>query len=126
VGDTPRHADGTFASHSLEAVYAEIRRLDQLRAADQAAALTALTNQQHVNERQNEFRGALKDQAATLMPRAEAEGLIRDLRATVESLRQSQASNTTGDAVVAQAWKYLIAAGTLLLGIAGLIIAATR
>jgi methylase of polypeptide subunit release factors len=83
----------------------EIKRLDQLRNADQraveaalaaakeavAAALAASEKavnkaevaQQHVNEGQNEFRATLKDQAATLMPRGETENLIRELRGLI-------------------------------------------
>ena len=36
--------------------------------------------QGRVNETQNEFRGTLRDQAADLMPRAETELLVKDLR----------------------------------------------
>lgn len=90
---------------SLSAIYAEIKRLDQLRTADQLATSTALTAaekavaaalsasdkavdksevaQKGVNEGQNEFRGTLRDQAATFMPRAETESLIRELRGLI-------------------------------------------
>jgi hypothetical protein len=149
--DQPRHADGTFASHSLEAVYAEIKRLDQLRTADQVAVIAALAsaekavaaalaasekavakaevNQAAVNEGQNEFRGALRDQAASLMPRAEVESLIREIRvliegnaAAVRAVATTQRADTAKDATVTNGWKYLIAAGTLLIGAAGVIL----
>jgi hypothetical protein len=105
---TARHADGTFATESLEAVYAEIKRLDQLREADQRAAIAAriadkeatavaLTAskeavskaegaQANVNATQNEFRGLVNDQQATLMPRAEAENTTRELRGLLADL----------------------------------------
>lgn len=90
-----RHADGSFANTdpNFAAVYAEIKRLDQLRGADQkavdaalvaaekavAAALIAAKEavnkaevaQQRTNESQNEFRGQLRDQAATFLTRGE-------------------------------------------------------
>ena len=87
------------------AIYAEIKRLDQLRSSDQLATTTALTAaekavaaalaasdkavdksemaQKVVNEGQNEFRGTLRDQAATFMPRAETESLVRELRGLI-------------------------------------------
>jgi hypothetical protein len=93
--------------HSHEAIYAEIKRLDQLRASDQLATSTALTAaekavaaalsssdkavdkseiaQKGVNEGQNEFRATLRDQAATFMPRTETESLVRELRAALAS-----------------------------------------
>src|ERR1035437_7043929 len=101
-----RHADGTFAhmESSFAAVYAEIKRLDQLRGADQVALAAALLAaktavdaalaaaekavaaaliaakeavnkaeiaQSKTNDNQNEFRGQLKDQAATFLTRGE-------------------------------------------------------
>ncbi len=87
------------------AILAEIKRLDQLRTADQLATSTALTaaekavaaalsasekavdkaetNQKGINETQNEFRATLRDQAADLMPRAETESLVRELRGLI-------------------------------------------
>ena len=89
----------------FDAIYAEIKRLDQLRTADQLATSTALTAaekavaaalsasdkavdkseiaQKGVNEGQNEFRGTLRDQAATFMPRAETESLVREVRGLI-------------------------------------------
>lgn len=146
----------------LAAVHAEIRRLDALRAADQLAVKAALDaaekavaaalaasekavnkaelGQQRTNEGQNEFRGQLRDQAATLMPRAEVESLVRELRALIDAsstervrlvnenqnalaeIRQRLARTASGDAVTSQAWKYLIAAGTLLIGGVGVVL----
>jgi hypothetical protein len=90
-----------------DAIYAEIKRLDQLRQSDQLATTTALTAaekavaaalaasdkaveksetaQKGVNEGQNEFRGTLRDQATTFMPRAETESLVRELRGLLTS-----------------------------------------
>ena len=50
-------------------------------AASEKAVNKAEVAQQRVNESQNEFRLTLKDQASTLMPRTETEGLVRELRA---------------------------------------------
>jgi hypothetical protein len=92
-------------SSKHDAILAEIKRLDQLRSSDQVATTTALsaaekavaaalaasdkavekseTAQKGVNETQNEFRGTLRDQAATFMPRSEAESLVRELRGLI-------------------------------------------
>jgi hypothetical protein len=101
---------------SLEALYVEVRRLDELAKSERdrvdglfrtsetavnaalvaqekavAAALAASEKavnkaeaaQGNVNETQNEFRGSLKDQATTQMPRAEAEVTFRELRGLI-------------------------------------------
>ena len=70
-------------------------------AASKEAILKAEASQIGVNERSNEFRGQLADQAATLMPRKETEASmqnIRDIvdreikiiRAEINSLRESR------------------------------------
>lgn len=136
----------------LKALYAEIKRLDALRGADQLAVTAALNaakeavaaalaasekavnkaeiNQSTVNAGQNEFRAALKDQAALLMPRAEVESLVRELRLQIEqnatavrSVAGTQRAEQFGASATSQGWKYLIAAGTLLIGAASVILA---
>lgn len=116
---TLRHADGTFASGAPEAIYAEVRRiddlaaseakrLDQLRSADQLAVTAALSAaekavaaalvasekavnkaeaaQGQVNATQNEFRGTLRDQAETFLPRAEYLVSQREIQASLDRL----------------------------------------
>lgn len=106
---------------SLEALYVEVRRLDELAKSERdrvdglfrtsetavnaalvaqekavAAALAASEKavnkaeaaQGNVNETQNEFRGSLKDQATTQMPRAEAEVTFRELRGLIAAQDQ--------------------------------------
>ncbi len=53
-------------------------------AASREAILKAEASQAGVNERSNEFRGQLADQAATLMPRRETETLVQGIRAMIE------------------------------------------
>ena len=121
---------GDLYESAFSRVYAEIRRIDELRQADALAdkqlneertrrldqrmdametAVTAALNasekanaaaasasekaiikaetaQQKVNDTQNEFRGTLRDQAQQLMPRAETENLIRELRGLITSV----------------------------------------
>lgn len=55
--------------------------------AAEKAVTKAEASQEKVNVTQNEFRGTLKDQAADLMPRAETELLITDLRSQIGELR---------------------------------------
>lgn len=54
--------------------------------ASDAAVQKAEDAQKDVNERGNEFRGQLKDQNNTMMPRLEAEALLKELRASVDKL----------------------------------------
>lgn len=82
-----------------------VKRLDQALTAQETAVAAALAAaekavnaalvasekavdkaevaQGKVNETQNEFRGALRDQAATQMPRSEAENVFRELRGLI-------------------------------------------
>ena len=53
-------------------------------AASKEAILKAEASQTGVNERSNEFRGQLADQAATLMPRRETETLVTSIRELIE------------------------------------------
>lgn len=121
--------------------------LEALRADDKEALKIALEAastavgkaeqaQSKVNETQNEFRGTLKDQAATLMPRTETEQLIKALREESERGRAGiqkdvDALKTSSTAIEGRSkglnagWIYLIGAlgaiGTLF-GIIGSII----
>ena len=146
--------NGQFVSPTFEAIYAEIKRIDQLREADQRAVVAALISaekavdkandaQQRVNETQNEFRGTLADQARTLMPRTETENLVRELRdliiaqgTAVSDVRsrvdmgppnlpglQARVDTQTGASMaIQQGWKYVLAVGSILVGLAGLLV----
>lgn len=110
------YMDASMAAQKAEAAAAaamayaraEVKRIDDLRSADQTAVAAALAAQKEavsiaqvasdkaiskaevaqskVNEGQNEFRATLKDQAATLMPRAETELVVRELRGLIAVL----------------------------------------
>lgn len=94
------------SANSSELLVREIvRRLDERMSAQETAVTTALASaekavaaaliaadkavskaevaQGKVNETQNEFRGSLRDQAATQMPRSEAENTFRELRGLI-------------------------------------------
>jgi methylase of polypeptide subunit release factors len=112
--DPPAHFRGTDGRYSSFEV--EIKRLDQLRQAGDLAVAAALAAQekatsaalaasdkainkaevaqQHVNEGQNEFRLTLKDQAATLMPRAETELLVVGIRKDIADIKKVQDEGT--------------------------------
>ena len=125
-----RHADGTFAhtQGSFEAVYTEIRRLDQLRSSD--------------NERLRELRTS--DQAsssAALLATREAAGLALDaskeaiIKAEAAQLRydtgppsldtlQHDISKSEGrNQGTGDTWKIVTMVLTAVLGVAGLILA---
>jgi hypothetical protein len=95
-----------------------------VQAAQQAAA-TAATKAEIASEKRfdanNEFRGQLADQAATLMPRAEAEQRIGQLAEKIEELRSSidtlrnGATGTQGRSAGLNAgWAYLVGAVALV------------
>jgi hypothetical protein len=85
-----RRLDERFESQE-KAVSAALAAAEKAVNAALLAAEKAVTkaeiSQQRVNEGQNEFRGTLKDQAADLMPRAETELLVKELRAQLDDLR---------------------------------------
>ena len=106
-------------------------------AASKEAILKAEASQIGVNERSNEFRGQLADQAATLMPRKESEtavGSLRELfdreinviRSDIKSLRESR-SEDSGEKVgrfsQQQFVVMLISIIGSLLGIGGVVVA---
>lgn len=154
---------------SIKALYTEIKRLDQLRKADKEAVAAALvaadakaaastlaskeavnkaeTAQANVNITQNEFRGSLKDQATTLMPRSEAEnttrelrGLITDLTIVVNGLRsrldvgppslgalQAESDRRGGrDAGSGDTWKIVVGLAAIAVAAATVIVAIVR
>jgi hypothetical protein len=88
--------------------------------AAEKAVTKAEASQEKVNVTQNEFRGTLKDQAADLMPRAETELLIKDLRGQLDDLRTSRdvvAGRSSGIALSANT---IVVALTILIAAVGL------
>ena len=81
--------------------------------AAEKAVTKAEASQEKVNVTQNEFRGTLKDQAADLMPRAETELLIKELRGQIDSLNKSR--DTTSGGTSAIVW--LIATALVVAGL---------
>ena len=82
------------------------------------AVSKAESAQKAVNERQNEFRGQLSDQAATLMPRKECEASIASVREIIEremklvridigSLRESRSVVVGKDAGKNTTWSHI-------------------
>lgn len=65
------------------ALVAQEKAVAAALAASEKAVNKAEAAQGNVNETQNEFRGSLKDQATTQMPRAEAEVTFRELRGLI-------------------------------------------
>ena len=83
-----RRVDGRFATSETAvnaALVAQEKAVAAALAASEKAVNKAETAQAGVNATQNEFRGQLKDQAATQMPRSEAENLFRELRGLISA-----------------------------------------
>ena len=77
-------------------------------------------------ESMNEFRGTLADQASNLMSRTEYLAGHKALEEKIGSLKEQQSAGSGASAAVANGWKYVLAAGTLLLGLAGVVLAAAK
>jgi hypothetical protein len=81
-----RRVDGLLKAQET-AVQAALAAAKEAVAAALASSEKAVTKaevaQAGVNAGQNEFRGTLRDQAQRLMPRIEAENLIRELRGLI-------------------------------------------
>lgn len=81
-----RRVDGLFKSSEVAvnaALVAQEKAVAAALAASEKAVNKAEIAQANVNATQNEFRGSLKDQAATQMPRNEAENIFRELRGLI-------------------------------------------
>jgi hypothetical protein len=81
-----RRVDGRFEASETAvgaALVAQEKAVAAALEASEKAVNKAETAQANVNATQNEFRGQLKDQAATQMPRSEAENIFRELRGLI-------------------------------------------
>jgi hypothetical protein len=87
-------------------------------AAEKAVAKAEVSAEKRF-ESVNEFRAQLTDQAATFMPRSEAEQRINAMSEKIDLLRTFAASTTAHGAGVGAAWGYLIGA----VGLIGAVIA---
>lgn len=86
LGAEARRVDGMFDAQETAvnaALVAQEKAVAAALAASEKAVNKAEIAQQRVNETQNEFRGSLKDQANTLMPRLETENIVREIRGLV-------------------------------------------
>jgi Flp pilus assembly protein TadB len=139
-----RRVDGMFDAQETAvnaALVAQEKAVAAALAASEKAVNKAETAQGNVNETQNEFRGSLKDQAATQMPRAEAEVTFRELRGLIttqgeliNTLRsrldvgppslgvlQARSDNDAGRrSSSTQGWVYVAMAFSIFFGLAGL------
>ncbi len=86
-------------------------------AASEKAIVKAEAAQTSYNERSNEFRGQLDDQAKTLIPRTEAdarffsfEEKLSTLRGDVSGLRESRSDATGRRAGISTGWAVLLGA----------------
>lgn len=152
MADTNNHVardtNGHFAERSFEAVYdalgREVKRIAELRQADQAgvdaalvaakeATATALTaakeavnkaedNQRRVNEGQNEFRQQLKDQAATFLTRNEYSLAHQALEDKVEVVAKAIIANEGRKEGSSSTWTTIIAIAVAASTIGGIIV----
>jgi hypothetical protein len=109
---------------------AQIKALDAALLAAEKAVQTALTAaEKAVNKAEtaaekrfeavNEFRAALSDQAATLMPRTEAEARYQSNADKIADLITRLDKMEARSRGISAGWGYLIAAGTLMIGLIG-------
>lgn len=129
-----------FAAQELavkDALAGQEKAVNAAYAAQERAILKAEDAQKDYNQRSNEFRGQLDDQAKTLMPRQEAIGLIKVLDDKIEalrtstekeiaSLRESRSEGSGRGSGLHAGWAILVGAGLLVTAIIGVVITLTR
>jgi alpha-D-ribose 1-methylphosphonate 5-triphosphate synthase subunit PhnH len=74
----------------------------------------------------NEFRAQLADQSSTLLTRTEYLAGHKALEEKITGVKENQSASTGASQAVANGWKYVLAAGMFLLGLAGVILAGAR
>lgn len=145
-----RRVDGLFVASETAvnaALIAQEKAVAAALAASEKAVNKAEIAQANVNETQNEFRGTLRDQATTQMPRSEAEVTFRELRGLIagqsnqiSDLRsrldvgppslgvlQARSDQQVGrSAGGTQAWAYVIAGIGFAIGLVGIALAFIR
>lgn len=82
--------------------------------------------QQRVNQTQNEFRGTLKDQASMLMPRAEHDAEMGHIQSQLEELKGKDNVRRGGEQGRGIQLGTMISVAVLIVGIASVILVATR
>ena len=104
---------------SKEAVAAALSAQDKAVSAafmaQEKASGKAEISQTRVNESLNEFRGAMKDQQSTLMPRAETELLIKEARTQIDSVKTQLVESEGRRHGLSVGWGYLVGTiGTIM------------
>jgi hypothetical protein len=74
-------------------------------------------------ENMNEFRGSLSDQAATLMPRAEAELRLTQIERRLSALEVAQSSFGGRSVGVSASWAMMLGLGGLIITLIGVAVA---
>jgi hypothetical protein len=74
----------------------------------------------------NEFRGQLKDQAATLLPRAEADAKFNSIDKDMEELKKTIALSQGRSSGFTASWGIAISVALLAIALIGLILRTTR
>lgn len=119
-------AGPTWAEHFERLIYEMDRRFTAaLASQDKAVQIALIASEKAVAkaeaaaekrfESNNEFRGQLSDQAATLMPRAEAEQRLAALADKIDDLKGSSRAGAS------TLWGYLAGAAGLALAVAAFV-----
>jgi hypothetical protein len=90
-------------------------------AADRAVTKSELAADKRF-ESVNEFRGTLQDQQRTLMPRLEAELLIKQLSEKIDSIQMTQTARSGQKSGLQEGWAYLLGAVGILSLLASIIL----
>ena len=98
------------------------KQLNIAFSASQKAVDTALSAQQAVNSSQNEFRGALRDQAATFATRTDVDRLVE----RVQALEKGDAGQAGRENGISYAQALTISVVPILLALAALLWSVTR
>ena len=96
-----------------------------LQSAERAVGKAEIATEKRF-ESVNEFRAQLADQSSTLLTRTEYLAGHKALEEKITGVKENQSASTGASQAVANGWKYVLAAGMFLLGLAGVVLAGAR
>lgn len=116
-------ADAQDKAVAVALVAAERAVAAALLSAEKAVVKAEIATEKRF-ESVNEFRGQLADQATSLLSRNEYLTGHRALEEKITGVKEQQSAGTGASQAISNGWKYILAAGTLIIGLMGAIFVA--
>lgn len=129
MGEADKRYEQRFISQQ-EAIQAALLAQKEAVNAALVAADRAVVKAETAAEKRfdnvNEFRGAMADQAAMLMPRVEAETRLQAMAEKLADITDRLNRSEGKGQGVAASWGILVAAGGIVIGIVGVVLAIVK